>query len=231
MYYEIRGDGTPLILLHGGLGSAENWSKQIPAFSKRYQVIALESRGHGRSTSSAKQIGYSLMASDVVAAMDFLGIPKAHVVGWSDGGIISLDLAINYPDRLIKVIAYAANYDASGFRADFGENDVVKRGIERLSADYERLSPTPKQWDSFVATLGNMWASEPHYSSRQLNSITVPMLILAGESDEGVLAEHTYEMASLIPTAELTILPDTGHYAVWDKPEEFNETVLEFLGR
>ena len=231
MYYEIHGDGTPLILLHGGLGSAENWGNQIPPFSKKYRVIALESRGHGRSTYSEKPIGYSLMASDVIAAMDFLEIRKAHVLGWSDGGIISLDLAINYPDRLIRVIAYGANYDASGFRADFGENEAVKSAIERMSADYQRLSPTPQQWDTFLANIGKMWASEPHFSPEQLNSITVPMLILAGDSDEGVLTEHTNEMARLIPTAELTFMSDTGHYAVWEKPEEFNEIVLEFLGK
>lgn len=229
MYYEIHGDGTPLILLHGGLGSAENWGNQIPAFSKRYKVIALESRGHGRSTYSEEPIGYSLMASDVIAAMDFLGIQKAHVLGWSDGGIISLDLAINHPDRLIRVVAYGANYDASGFRAEFGENETVKRAIERLSADYQRLSPTPHQWDTFRANIGNMWASEPHFSLEQLNSITVPMLIVAGENDEGVLTEHSIEMARLIPTAELTFMRDTGHYAVWEKSEEFNEIVLEFL--
>jgi pimeloyl-ACP methyl ester carboxylesterase len=230
MYYEIHGDGTPLILLHGGLGSAENWGKQIPALSKQYKVIALESRGHGRSTYSEKPIGYSLMASDVIAAMDFLGIRKAHVLGWSDGGIISLDLAINHPDRLIRVIAYGANYDASGFRADFSENEAVKRGIEKLSADYQRLSPTPQQWDTFLANIGNMWASEPHFSPDQLRSIRVPMLILAGDNDEGVLTEHTNEMARLIPTAELTIMSDTGHYALWENPKEFNEIVLEFLG-
>jgi pimeloyl-ACP methyl ester carboxylesterase len=137
--------GTPLILLHGGLGNAENWGNQIPAFSKKYKVVALESRGHGRSTYSEKPSVYSLMASDVIAAMDFLEIRKAHVLGSSDGDIISLDLAINYPDRLIRVIPYSANYDASGFRADFGENEAVKRGIERMSADYQRLSPTPQQ--------------------------------------------------------------------------------------
>lgn len=230
MYYEIHGDGTPLILLHGGLGSAENWGNQIPALSKQYKVIALESRGHGRSTYSEEPIGYSLMASDVIAAMDFLEIREAHVLGWSDGGIISLDLAINHPDRLIRVIAYGANYDASGFRADFGENETVKRSIDKLSADYQRLSPTPQQWDTFLANIGNMWASEPHFSPDQLRSITVPMLILAGDNDEGVLTEHTKEMARLIPTAELTIMSNTGHYAVWEKPEEFNKIVLEFLG-
>ena len=231
MYYEIHGDGTPLILLHGGLGNAQNWEKQIPAFSKKYKVIALESRGHGRSTYSEKPIGYSLMASDVIAAMDSLGIRKAHVVGWSDGGIIGLDLAINYPDRLIRVVAYGTNYDASGLRADFSENETVKRGIESMSAEYQALSPTPQQWDAFLANIGNMWASEPHYLPEQLGSITVPMLILAGDSDEGVFTEHTNEMARLIPTAELTFISDTGHYAVWEKPEEFNEIVLEFLGK
>jgi pimeloyl-ACP methyl ester carboxylesterase len=231
MYYEVHGEGTPLILLHGGLGNAENWDNQISAFSRKYKVIALESRGHGRSTFSNKPIGYSLMASDVIAAMDFLEISKAHVLGWSDGGIISLDLAIHHPDRLLRVVAYGANYDASGFRADFAEKANVKQAIDDLAADYQKLSPTPEKWETFLENIGNMWASEPHYSSEQLRSITMPVLILAGESDEGVLTEHTHEMARLIPGAELTFISGTGHYAVWEKPEAFNEIVLEFLGR
>ncbi len=98
LYYEIYGSGPPLILIHGGLGNTGYWDKQIPIFAEHYQVIALDSRGHGRSTFNEEPIGYALMTADVVALMDYLEIATADIVGWSDGGIIGLDLAINYPE-------------------------------------------------------------------------------------------------------------------------------------
>lgn len=229
LYYEIHGDGTPLILLHGGLGNADYWENQIPVLSKQYQVIAVDSRGHGRSTFSEQRISFALMASDVVALMDYLSIEKTHILGWSDGGIIGLDLAINHPDRLNKVIVYGANYGPSGVRTDIGESKKFNDYIEKATEDYQTLSPDPTRWDTFMENIGQMWASEPNLTAEQLGSITVPILILDGDNDEVIYTEHTKEMASLIPTAELTLVPGTGHFAPWEKPEEFNTIVLTFL--
>ena len=229
IYYEIHGDGTPLILLHGGLGNADYWEKQIPALSRQYKLIVVDSRGHGRSTYSEQPINYSLMVSDVIALMDYLGIKKAHILGWSDGGIIGLDLAINHPDRLLKVIAYGANYNPSGVRADIGESKKFNSYIEQASEDYQKLSPTPKQWGAFLENISSMWSSEPNFTAEQLGSITVPMLILDGDNDEAIYTEHAKEMAALIPTATLTFIPGTGHFAMWEKPEEFTKVITEFL--
>ena len=86
LYYQIHGEGTPLILLHGGLGYSGHWKNEVSVLSEHYRVIAVDSRGHGRSTSSERRISYALMASDIVALMDYLDVEKAHVLGWSDGG-------------------------------------------------------------------------------------------------------------------------------------------------
>jgi pimeloyl-ACP methyl ester carboxylesterase len=229
IYYEIHGDGPPLILLHGGLGNAGYWEKQIPALSKKYKVIAMDSRGHGRSTFSEQPIGFALMASDVVALMDYLSIKKAHILGWSDGGIIGLDLALHHPDRLKKVIVYGANYNPSGVRPDIGESKKFNDYIEKAAKDYQTLSPDPTRWDAFMENIGQMWASEPNFTAEQLGGITVPMLILDGDNDELIYTEHTKEMARLIPTAELALVPGAGHFAAWENPEEFNKIVLKFL--
>jgi pimeloyl-ACP methyl ester carboxylesterase len=229
IYYEIHGDGTPLMLLHGGLGHAGYWDKQIPALSERYKVIAIDSRGHGRSTYSEEPINYSLMASDVVGVMDALGIAKAHVLGWSDGANTGLDMAIHHRNRLIKVIAFGGNTAPSGVRADFAEHPTVTRYMESASADYQRLSPEPEQWDAFLANMQNMWASEPRFTPEQLGSITVPVLILTGVDEEVIHTDHTKEMAEIIPTATLTLISGTGHFANWERPEEFNEIALRFL--
>ncbi|CAN5895518.1 hypothetical protein BH20GEM1_BH20GEM1_06830 [soil metagenome] len=229
MYYEIHGNGPPLILLHGGLGSIVNWRNQIPVLSMNYKVIAVDSRGHGRSTFTEQRISYALMASDIVALMDYLGIERAHILGWSDGGIIGLHLAIHHSDRLNKVIAFGANYDPSGLRADIAESEKINDFIEKAAKDYQTLSPDPTRWDAFLENIGQMWASEPNFTAQQLGSITIPVLILDGDNDEAIYTEHTREMAGLIPTAKLTLIPGTGHFAMWEKPDEINEVMLEFL--
>jgi pimeloyl-ACP methyl ester carboxylesterase len=231
MYYEIHGHGAPLILLHGGLGNTGYWENQIPALSQKYKVIAVDSRGHGRSTFSGQQISYALMASDVIALMDYLGIRKAHLLGWSDGGIIGLDLAIKHPERLDKLIAYGANYNPSGLRADVGENKRFKDYVEKAAKDYQALSPDPSRWDAFQKNLGQMWASEPNFTAEQLHRITVPTLILDGDNDEAIITEHTKELAGLIPQSKLILIAGTGHFAPLEKQEEFNRIALDFLAR
>lgn len=231
LYYEIHGSGKPLILIHGGLGNAGYWEKQIPVFAQQYQVIALDSRGHGRSTFDEQPITYALMTADVLALMDLLKIDKADIVGWSDGGIIGLELAINHPARVNRIVAYGANYNPSGVRADIGESERFNAYIEQAAADYQTLSLAPDRWDAFLNNIGNMWATEPNYTPEQLGAITTPMLILDGKEEEAIDTNHTKAMADLIPGAHLLLLPGTGHFAMWDNPDEFNHVVLDFLQR
>lgn len=229
MYYEVHGEGPPLLLLHGGLGNSGNWERQVPALSTLYTVIALDSRGQGRTSYSDRPISYSLMSSDVVAMMDFLNIERAYVLGWSDGAVIGLDLAINHPERLIKLIAFGANFSPAGMREDALESEAMGRFFEQAAADYQALSPNAQQWDALLANLSNMWASEPMFTAEQLGRITVPVLILDGDNDEAIYTGHTRELAGLIPTATLRLLRGTGHFAPREKPEEFNEVALDFL--
>jgi pimeloyl-ACP methyl ester carboxylesterase len=233
MYYATYGDpaNPALLLLHGGLGNADYFVNQIPAFSEDYYVIAADSRGHGRSTMSEQQIGYSLMASDVLALLDFLEIDKVNLVGWSDGGIIGLDIAINHPERLIKLVAYGANYNPSGLNPDVGESERFNAYIEMAAGDYALLSPTPDGFETFLANIGNMWATEPNYTKEQMEGITTPTLILDGLEEEAILPSHDLEMAELIPTADLVLMGGIGHFAMWDKTEEFNHIILDWLAR
>jgi pimeloyl-ACP methyl ester carboxylesterase len=189
----------------------------------------MDSRGHGRSSFDDKPITYELMASDVLALMDHLQIAKASIVGWSDGGIIGLEIAIHHPERLNKVVAYGANFDPSGVRLDVGTNPIFNAYIERASADYKALSPAPERWDEFLANIGTMWATLPNYTEEQLKSITTPFLILDGAREEAIDLNQTKLMALLIPGAELMIMPDTGHFAMFEQPEEFNQIVLDYL--
>jgi len=231
LYYEIHGEGTALLLMHGGLGHSGHWENQLPALSEHYKVITVDSRGHGRSTMTEQQISYALMASDIVALMDYLEIKRTHILGWSDGGNIGLYLAINHPERLIKVIASGANFDPSGVRSDVGENQKFVSYVGEAMEDYQTLSPDPTKWDAFLGNISQMWGSEPNFTIEQLGSITVPVLLLDGESDEAIYTEHTREMAGLIPTAKLIFVTGTGHFGMWEKPDEINNAILEFLAQ
>lgn len=229
IYYEVYGEGDPLLLLHGGLANGTYWANQIPAFAQDYQVIVMDSRGHGRSSFDDTPISYDLMSSDVLTLLDHLEIPQTDLVGWSDGGIIGLDIALSNPDRLNRVVAYGANFDPTGVRLDIGSSDRFNAYIARASEDYQKLSPHPERWDEFLANISNMWATEPNWTMDQIASITTPFLILDGAEEEAIDLNQTKLMAVLMPNAELLLIPGTGHFAMFEKPEEFNQIVLDYL--
>ena len=229
MYYAIYGEGEPVLLVHGGLGTADDFGFLVPALAESHQVIVADGRGRGRSTRSDKPFSYALMADDYLALLDHLGIDKVALVGWSDGAIIGLDIAIRHPERLSRLFAYGANYAAEGFKPSAADDPIFKAAVARAGEDYARLSPTPAEFDALVAQMSEMWATQPNYTKDQLRAITVPTVIFDGDHDEGIEPAHTAEMAKLIPGAKLVIMKDASHFAMWQKPDEFNATVLKFL--
>ncbi len=229
IWYATYGQGEPVILLHGGLSSSNYWGNQIPALAKKYKVIVMDSRGHGRSTRNEQPYSYDLMASDVIGLMDFLKIKKAAIVGWSDGGIIGLDIAIHHPERITKLFAYAANSDPAGMRTDIDKSTVFNTYINRTAKEYEEISPTPKEFNTFRAQISKMWDTQPSFTKEQLNSITVPTWIVNGDHDEFVKTENTYFMAAQIPNSGLLIEPWVSHFAFLQDPQQFNDDVLHFL--
>ena len=230
LWYAVFGNGPPVILIHGGLANSDYWGLQVCALMPKYRVIVLDSRGHGRSTRTEAPITYDLMSSDVLALMDYLHIEKAAVIGWSDGAIIGLDIAIHHPDRLTKLFAFAANSDPSGV-ADVSKSPVFTSYIDRASHEYEKLSPTPSQFKKFRANIESMWATEPHFTDDQLRSIKVPTWIVDADHDEAIKRSDTDHMASLIPGCGELILPGVSHFAFIQDPRLFNESLLEFLSR
>jgi len=230
LWYAVFGHGEPVVMVHGGLANADYWGLQVPVLASRYQVIVLDSRGHGRSSRTAAPIGYDAMASDVLALMDTLHIGKAALVGWSDGAIIGLDIAIHHPERLTRLFAFAANSDPSGVK-DVDKSPVFTAYIDRASREYARLSPTPSGFKSFLDNISHMWASEPHFTDAQLHGITVPTWIVDADHDEAIKRENTDHMASAIPGAGELILPAVSHFAFLQDPALFNETLLHFLGQ
>jgi pimeloyl-ACP methyl ester carboxylesterase len=229
VYYTKTGHGSPVILLHGGLSNSDYWGNQVKALAAKHTVISLDSRGHGRSSRDEKPFGYDLMADDVVAVLDSLKIPRADIVGWSDGAIIGIDLALRHADRIGKVFAFAANTQTSGVKDGVEKNPTFAAFIERAGQEYAKHSPTPKQYDAFVEQISHMWASQPNWTDAQLASIKTPILIVDGDHDEAIKREHTEYIAATIPGAGLLILPNTSHFAFLQDPALFNAALLDFL--
>lgn len=228
VWYAVFGHGEPVIMLHGGLANANYWGLQVRALEPHYKVIVMDSRGHGRSTRTAAAITYDLMASDVLGLMDYLHIRKAAIVGWSDGAIIGLDIAIHHPDRVTRLFAFAANSAPSGVK-DVGKSPIFTAFIKRASRQYQQLSPTPNQFKAFLTNIEHMWATEPHFTNSQLRHIRVPTWIVDADHDEAIKRSNTDHMASLIPGAGELILPDVSHFAFLQDPTMFNEALLHFL--
>jgi pimeloyl-ACP methyl ester carboxylesterase len=230
LYYATIGQGAPVVLLHGGLANGDYWGHQVAALAPRHRVIVVDSRGHGRSTRDARPFGYDLMADDVVALLDHLGIARADIVGWSDGGIIGLDLAIRHPTRVGRVFAFAANTVTAGVVDGVENNPTFARFIARAGEEYARLSSTPDQYDAFVQQISRMWATQPEWTDAQLQGIRAEVLVVDGDHDEAIRRPHTEYIAATIPGAGLLILPNASHFAFLQDPTLFNVAMLHFLG-
>ncbi|MGY3484345.1 pimeloyl-ACP methyl ester carboxylesterase [Bradyrhizobium sp. USDA 4011] len=229
LYYATIGHGPPIVLLHGGLSNSNYWGHQIKALARQHMVIVVDSRGHGRSTRDDRPYGYDLMADDIVALLDALHIAKADVVGWSDGAILGLDIALRHSDRVGKVFAFAANTVTSGVQEGVEKTPVFARFIERARAEYAELSATPKDYDAFVTQITRMWETEPNWTDDQLRSIKAKVLVVDGDHDEAIKRAHTEYIAATIPNAGLLILPNTSHFAFLQDPASFNAALLHFI--
>lgn len=229
MYYAVYGTGPAVLLIHGGLGYADVWGAQVVDLSKDHTVIVAESRGHGRTTRNADPYSYDLMSSDYLALLDYLKIDKAAIVGWSDGGIIGLDIAIHHPERLTKLFAQAANSKVDGVIPTVMENKTFAAYIDHAGEVYKRISSTPTEYDAFVAQISNMWATQPNWSDDDLKKITTPTAIALGDHDEAVSREHTDYLAKTIPGAQEIILKDASHFAMIQDPEGYNKAVRAFI--
>jgi pimeloyl-ACP methyl ester carboxylesterase len=230
LYYVEIGSGPPVVLLHGGLANSDYFASQALALARSYRVLLVDSRGHGRSTRDGRPFGYDLMTDDVVALLDTLKIDKAAIVGWSDGAIIGLNLAMRYPRRVTRVFAFGANTSTSGVRDDFERNPTVVAFAARAGKEYSQLSPASWPYFMFQLQMNRMWKSEPNWSDEQLRAIRTPVWVVAGEHDEGITREHTDHIAATIPGARRVILPNVSHYAMLQDPAGFNNAILRFLG-
>ena len=226
IYFETYGSGEPVLVLHGGFGCLETMHRQIRALAGKHFVIAVDSRGHGRSSDADEPFTYVSLADGVLAVMNELKLAKADVVGWSDGGIIGLDLAMRYPERVRKLVAIGANYDVDGLIAKPASPPA---GIPPRSGICARISRQPDNWPVLYERVTKMWQTQPHYSIEDLGKIKSPTLIMAGEFDV-ISRSHTDQLAEAILHSKLVIVEGGTHSVTDEKASTINEHIIFFLG-
>jgi pimeloyl-ACP methyl ester carboxylesterase len=161
--------------------------------------------------------------------MDFLEIPVASIIGWSDGAITGLQLAMTWPGRVSRLFAFGTNSSVYGLRTNGSRSPVFSSYIARCKIEYALLSPRPDRWSNLVNGLRNMWRSEPNFTKQKLATIKVPTTICDGEYDEIIRRKHTNEIAAEIKGARLVILTNVSHFAMLQNPAQFNQAIIEFL--
>jgi pimeloyl-ACP methyl ester carboxylesterase len=228
LYYETYGHGPPVLVLHGAGAFLETMHYFITALSPTHTVIAIDSRAQGRSTDSAAPLGYAQMGADMIALMDSLHIKQADVVGWSDGGIVGIDMAMKHPDRVRRLVAIGANTDVAGLDSKVFASGFFAQEARDVKPFYDAVAPDPSHFPVLLKKIEIMIATQPHYTAAQLHRIRARVAIVAGEHDL-ILRKHTDFIAHAIPGATEIIVPGASHAGPLEMPDTYNDIVLKFL--
>lgn len=234
VFYVTEGQGEPLLLLHGGLGGVEDFALQVPALAKRFRVIAFERSGHGHTADTDETFTFGAMVEQTASFIEALGLGKANVVGWSDGAIVALLLAISRPDLVRKVVS------VSGLADTMAQSEETRRWIEsagpesfprRIVKRYEGVSPDgPAHFPVVLEKTKKLWLNEPHIRSEDLAKIRAPTLVMASDNED-VPVEHSVGIFRAIRGAQLCIIPGATHFLMSEKPELVNSAIIAFLSQ
>lgn len=231
-YYEVYGSGDPLILLHGGMCPAETLDAQTPAFASKYRVFVPERRGHGRTPDVEGPITYDNMVEDTVAFMDAAGIDSSHLVGWSDGALVGMLVALRRPERVRKLVYISQNLTLDGLRP---EAKPILGGMTRETAPpmfeqmYAALSPDgPDHFGVVFDKLTSLWRSDTGVAIGDLERVAAPTLVLVAD-DDILSLEHATSIHRALANSQLAVVPGTSHPLLMEKPEIVNRLVLDFL--
>jgi pimeloyl-ACP methyl ester carboxylesterase len=246
MYYEIRGQGEPVVLLHGAFMAISNsfhWAEWIGELSKTRKVIAIEMQGHGRTADTGRDFTYDNLADDVAALLDYLKIPSADILGYSLGGGVALNCAIRHPDKVRKVVSISAVFRQNGWTKE-GLDAFPNLTAEAfkgtpIEADYKRLSPTPNEFPNFVKRVLSVDLQPHDFGADKLKATKAPMFFIHGDAD-GVRLDYIAEAFRLKggevhgdmrprSASRLAILPDTTHVTLLNRTQTIVPMVNDFL--
>jgi len=232
-YDEVGDEGDALVLLHGGIVTNETWGPQLAELPSRFHVFAPERRGHGHTPDVDGPFSYAAMADDTIGFLETVAKGPAHLVGWSDGGIIGLLIAIQRPDLVRKLVAISANSDTDATPAEMLEGlrstPPDSDDMAMMRQLYEAASPDgPAHWPVVFEKFLDMATNEPHIPSDELAKIASPTLLISGD-DDVISLEHTVSLYRAIPGAELAVVPGTSHCLAMEKPAIVNRLIVDFL--
>ena len=229
MYYEVYGKGEPLLIIHGNGGSIKNFVYQIPYFAKNYQVILADSRAQGKTVDATDSLTYEMISDDLNGLLEHLKIKNANVIGWSDGGIEGLLLAMNHPDKVKKLAVTGANLWPDSTAVDpFVYKMIMDVNIKGADSLKRMKNPTPEMKNQLK--LMHLLSYEPHIKPEALKKITCPTLVIGGDHDV-IVTKHTLAIAEAITNSYLWILPNSGHATPVVYKDMFNQVVSDFFAK
>ena len=232
-YYEIEGTGEPLLLLHGGFSPIETFSGLRSLLTPHFRVYFPERRAHGRTPDVPGPVTYDLMAQDTIAFMEAVELDSAHLVGWSDGAMVGLLVAMRHPELVQRLVLIGQNLNPDGLRPEIRAMmqqetmpDMLPPMLREL---YAALSPDgPEHWDTVVDKFWQLYRVEPDIPLSELEKVQAPTLVIMGQHDIPTI-EHAQEMQRTLPNGRLEVVPDASHGLPMEKPEVVSRLVLDFL--
>jgi pimeloyl-ACP methyl ester carboxylesterase len=238
MYYEVHGSGPgrPLVLLHGGVMTIElSFGAVLPGLSDGRQVIAAELQGHGRTADIDREFTMTALADDVAGLLGQLGVDQADVLGFSLGGEVALQLALDHPDRVGRIVLISVSYAPDGFHAEISDpaqwatstRMPTAEDFRQMREAYNRLAPDPGDFDAMAARAGQ--AGSRGWTAAELGRISAPALLVFGDHDF-IRLEHAVEMHALIPGAQLAVLPGATHMDLMRRADLMVPLIRDFLG-
>ncbi|MFD9093204.1 alpha/beta fold hydrolase [Streptomyces collinus] len=234
-WYETEGSGDPLLLLHGGFCTNETWGAQREDLAAAYRLFLPERRAHGHTPDVAGPLSYEDMAADTVDFLEAVVRAPAHLVGWSDGGIVALLVAAARPDLVREVVVIGASFrPADEAFVEPSMLDTMAHGSDELDffrAMYEPVTPDgAEHWPVVARKVLDMWRGQPTLTTEDLGRITAPTLVMVGD-DDMVTLEHTLALYRAVPGSQLAVVPGASHLVPLEKPSLVNGLILNHLGQ
>jgi pimeloyl-ACP methyl ester carboxylesterase len=235
IYYETTGTSEPLLLLHGGFGTVEDFGSQTPELAKHFKVVAFERPGHGHTADTVEPFSFAAMSAYTVDFIEALKLGPTNLVGWSDGAITALLVAISRPGLVKRLVCVSGLFDAN---AQSGEDlnwirsltpESFRKSMAALVRRYDEISPDgPAHFPVVLEKTKMLWLNEPKIAKEELAKISTPTMVMAGDRD-AIPLEHTLELFRSLKGAQLCIVPGTTHFLLSEKPDMVNRAILDFL--
>ena len=239
IHYQVYGHGEPVLLLHGGLSHKLCWFSQLPwLVNTGRQVILLDTRGHGYSTRGNQVLSYQVFAEDALAMLDKLAIKRTDIIGWSDGGITALFMAMNAPERVNRIVAISANFNPEGLvieddRPENTEDTLFSQLDDLLQAQIKNWfhpwwSGAGDRHAELSVELEQLWRTQPQLTFNDLNRIAAPTLVIAGENDL-IALPHSGDLAQHLAHGQIEIVLGAGHASPFTNTNQINQLIAAFL--